>query len=341
MEVGRFGERRNDNLELNPLFVQPSIESCAVRNVNLNAEYNEHLGNMNQFMGHPGLGFGLSPESSVRADTSVDGRRASCKRKALDGSIGQPSSNRGFRDFQRGESSSRVPAPALYNPVNDLNISLDHDPRGLVSGAVPNLSTPSITESSSRNFSVRVPTNQQEIVNPAVFSVGSVIRRPVAPSFSTPGLLPADQHPIDLEYGNALGSFGSQNPNASATRMPPVSRTMVPPFQWSASPAEAGGSSSSAASVDRSVIHRDETSSRSNNLESPFFVPSPGLGNLPHCNIIRNPIGARHVGSSSSRTTVQPSPSNPPGTLYQNNSPHNQRLSEHFRNSLLSSLATN
>ncbi|VVA92731.1 unnamed protein product [Arabis nemorensis] len=342
MEIGRFEERRNDKLELNPMFLQPSNESRTVQNVNLNAEYNEHLEHMNQFMGHPGLRSGLLPENSVRADASVDGRRASCKRKALDGGIGQSSSNRGFREFQRGESSSWAPVPAFCSPANDLNISLDHGPRGLVSGAVPNLSTPSITESSSRNFSVRVPTNQQETVNPAVFSAGSVIRRPVAPSFSTPGLLPADQHPIDLGYGNALGSFGSQNPNASATRIPPVSRTMVPPFQWSVSPVAAGGSSSSAASVDRNVVHRDETRSRSNILENPFFVPAPDLRNLAHSHIIRNASGAGHVGSSSSRTSVQPSPSNPPWTPYQNHSPNNQRrLSEHFRRSLLSSLATN
>ncbi|KAG7594287.1 Zinc finger RING-type [Arabidopsis thaliana x Arabidopsis arenosa] len=339
--IGRFEER--------PLFVQPSNGSRVVRNVNLNAEYNEHLEDMNPVTGHPGhfevngLRSGLLPENSgVRAGSSVDGRRASCKRKALDASIGQSSSSGGFREFQHGESSSWISAPAYYSQpmaASDLNISLDHGRRGLVSGAVPNLSAPGITESSSRNYSVWVnPADQQETVSPSVFAAGSVSRQPVVPSLNSPGLLPTDQQLIDLRYGHALGNFASQNPNAPATHMPPVSRNT---FQWNASPVAAGLSSVSATPVDRNVIHRDETRHRSNSLEIPLFVPAPELRNVVHGHISRNTSGARHVASSSSRTSVQPSPSSPALNPYQNNSPHNQRrLSEHFRRSLLSSLAT-
>lgn len=346
--IGRFEERRNDKLELSPLFVQPSNGNRVVRNVNLNAEYNEHLEDMNPVTGHPGLfevnglRSGLLPENSVRAGSSVDGRRASYKRKATDASMGQSSSSRGFREFQHGECSSWISAPEYYSPAiaaNDLNISLGHGQRGLGSGAVPNLSAPAITESSRRNYSVRVnPTDQQETVSPSVFAAGSVIRRPVAPSLNSPGLLQADQQLIDLRYGRALGNFASQNPNAPATHMPPVSRNT---FHWNASPVAAGVSSSSATPVDRNVILRDETRQRSNSLEIPLFVPASELGNVAHGHISRNTSGARHVASSSSRTSVQPSPSCP-AYPFQNTLPHNQRrLSEHFRRSLLSSLATN
>ncbi|KAL1207746.1 putative E3 ubiquitin-protein ligase RHG1A [Cardamine amara subsp. amara] len=347
MNIGQFEERRNGKLELNPMFVQPSSGNRVVRNVNLNAEYNEHLEDMNPVTGLfevNGLGSGLLPENSVRAGSSVDGRRTSCKRKALDASIGQSSSSGGgFREFQRGESSSWISTPTYYNP-NDLNISLDHGPRGLVSGSIPIRSAPATTESSSRNYSVvRVnPTAQQQTVNPSVFAAGTVIRRPVVPSFNSPGLLlPADQQLMDLRYGHALGSFASQNPNGPATHMPPVSRNT---FQWSGTPVAAVGVSlSSATPVDRNVIHRDETRQRSNILDIPFFVPAvPQLRNLPHGHISRNVSGAGHIASSSSRTSVQPSSSSPAWTPYQNNSPNNQRrLSEHFRRSLLSSLATN
>ncbi|ESQ30946.1 hypothetical protein EUTSA_v10011314mg [Eutrema salsugineum] len=338
MQIGSFEERRKDNLELNPLFVQPSSGNRVARNVNLNAEYNEHLDDMNPVIGYPA---GLIPENSVRAGSSVDGRRASCKRKALDASIGQSSSSGGFREFHRGESSSWTSAPAFYSPgSNDLSISLG--PRGLV----PNLSAPANTE----RFSVRVnPTVQQE----TVFSAGSVIQRPVAPSFSSPGHLPADQQ---LRY-HALGNVAPQNTNAFAIGMPSVSRNMIPPFQWSGSPAAAGESPSSAAPpVDRNVVQRVATRQRSNMLENPLFVQTPELRNLALRNLaarsMRNGLGAGHVASSSSRTNVQPSPSIPAWTPYQpspsspalnpyQTRPNQRRLHEHLRRSLLSSLVTN
>ncbi|AAF69164.1 F27F5.26 [Arabidopsis thaliana] len=334
--IGRFEEQRNDKLELSPLFVQPSNGSRVVRDVNLNAEYNEHLEDMNPVTVHPGhfevngLRSEFLLDNSVRAGSSVDGRRASCKRKALDASGGQSSSTGGFREFQRGVSSSWISGPTYYSPAmtaNDLNISLDHGRRGLVSSAVPNLSPPTITESSSRNYPVWVnPTYQQETVSN------------FAPSLNSPGLIPADHQQISMRYGHALGNFASQNPNAPATHMPPVSRNT---FQWNTSPVAAVISSSSATPVDRNVIHRNATRQRSNTLEIPLFVPAPELRNVAHGHISRNASGARHVASSSSRTSVQPSPSSPALTPYQNNSLHNQRrLSENFRRSLLSSLVT-
>ncbi|EOA37797.1 hypothetical protein CARUB_v100085910mg, partial [Capsella rubella] len=129
-------------------------------------------------------------------------------------------------------------------------------------------------------------------------------------------------------------NFASQNPNAPATHMPPA-------FRWNTSPVAAAVSSSSAAPVDRNVFHQDETRQTRNNLQIPLFVPAPELRNVAPGHTSRNPSGVRHVASSSS-TSVQPSPSNPAWNPYQNNSQHNQRnLSEHFRRSLLTSLATN
>ncbi|CAN8288660.1 unnamed protein product [Cochlearia groenlandica] len=319
MEIRGFEERRNEKLELNPLFMQPSGgNNRVIRNVNLNAEYNGHLlEDLDHVTCHNG------PESSVRASSSVDGLRVSCKRKALDSSIGQSSSSGGFREFQRGESSSWVSAPAFYSSANDRG------PQGLVFG-----SAPGIPESSRRNFSVRVnPIDHQETVSPAVYSVGSVIRRPVAPSLNSPGLVPVDQQLFDLRHGHGLG-------NASATRTPPVSRNIIPPFQWSGSPVAGGGSTSSAAPVERNVVHRDQTRQRSNFLEIPLFSPSPELQTPAHSHF-RNVTGAGHVSLSSSRTSVQPSPSSPSLTPYQNHLPHNQRRLSELRRSLLASRAQN
>ncbi|KAF8113067.1 hypothetical protein N665_0057s0019 [Sinapis alba] len=320
MAIRHLEELINDKVELNPLFMQPS-----------SAEHNE---GMNPVTGHPSLfqlngrESGLRPENGVRVGSSVDGQR---KRKALDAGIGQSSSNVGFREFHRGESSSLVSASSFYSPTkNDLNMSLDHVPRGLVPGTVPYLSAPTaIAESSSRNFSVRV---NPETVNPAIFAAGTVIRQPTAPSFSAP---PVDQQLMELRSRHAFANYTPPNPNASAASMPPLSRNMIPPFQCSASPGAGavGRSSNSAAPTDRNAFYRVETRERSN---MPLLVPPPGMINLAHGYV----SGPGQVAPSSSRTSVQPSPSLTPD---QNNLAHNRRrLSEHLRRrSLLSSLATN
>ncbi|CAH2035495.1 unnamed protein product [Thlaspi arvense] len=324
MQMGRFEERRNDKPELNPsLFMQRPSGNRVVRNVNLNAEYNEHLVDMNQVTGPPGVFQVNGPENSVRAGSSVDGRRVSVKRKAIDAGIGQPSSSGGgFREFHSGEGSAWVSAPPFYSPPsNDLNISLDHGPRGLVS------QSRSPASSITGNFSVRVnPNAQQETVSPAAFSPGSGIRRQVAPASRLPR---PDQQPIDTRDQH----FAPQNPNASAIPMPHVTRTMMPPFQWSVPPVAAGGSSSSSApTINRNVVPRVETRQRSNIPESPLFGPPPEMMNLSHSHV---------AASSSSRTSVQPSPPvaaalNP----HQGYSPASQRRLSSAR-SLLTSLASN
>ncbi|CAN6891696.1 unnamed protein product [Brassica oleracea] len=303
MQMGRFEERRNDKLELNPLFMQqPSSGNRVVRDVNLNAEYIERAEDMNPVTGHPGLSQGSVAENNARAG---------CKRKAIDAGIGQSSSSIGA--FHRGESSSSwVSGPSFYNH-NDLNISLNHAPRALV----PNLSPSPSPAISNRNFSFGAnPTAQQPVF----------VRQPVPPSMSAPGHLQpvVDQQLMDMRYRHPFSNITPLNPNASAPSMPP--RNMIPPFQWSGNPVAAAGSS---APVDRNSLRPGQSRLRSNMLANPLFVPAPPEPrNLAH----------GHVASAS----VQPPASSPTWAPYQNQSPHNQRrLSEHRRRSLISSLLTN
>ncbi|CAG7896983.1 unnamed protein product [Brassica rapa] len=299
MQMGRFEERRNDKLELNPLFMQQpsSTGNRVVRDVNLNAEYIERAEDMN-----PVTGQGNVAENSARAG---------CKRKAIDAGIGQSSSSTGA--FHRGESSSSwVSGPSFYNH-NDLNISLNHAPRGLV----PNLSPSPSPAISSRNFSFGAnPTAQQPVF----------VRQPVPPSMSAPGHVQpvVDQQLMDMRYRHPFSNVTPLNPNASAPSMPP--RNMIPPFHWSGNPVAAAGSS---APVDRNALRPGQSRLRSNMLANPLFVPAPPEPrNLAH----------GHVASAS----VQPPASSPTWAPYQNQSPHNQRrLSEHRRRSLISSLLTN
>ncbi|XP_010549238.1 PREDICTED: probable E3 ubiquitin-protein ligase RHG1A isoform X2 [Tarenaya hassleriana] len=365
--LGEASSSGTENEVASQVEQRPELECFEERR---HEKFVEHPGDMAQVMGHPSLfdtnGAGsrfLSPgmgfeESSSRAGSSLEGRRVSCKRKTLEGSIGQSSSSGCFRAFQRGESSSWTTAPTFYSPGSGLNISgsLDQHPRGLVSGIVPNIPVPAIAERSSRRLCIRVtPSGQQEIVNPAVFSAGSVVRRPVAPSMSISSrLLPVDQqHLYGLTHGHALGSVVSQSPNAAAPRMPPNSRNMLPPFRWSGGSVP-GASSSSVAPIDRNVIQRDESRSRSisrNILGNPLFVPATEPRNLARSHVNRNvttgnPNIPGNIVSSSSSTGAsaggQPlSRSNPAwNPPYPSNSPQYQRrFSGLVRRTLLSSVA--
>uniref|UniRef100_A0A1J3K2D5 RING-type E3 ubiquitin transferase n=1 Tax=Noccaea caerulescens TaxID=107243 RepID=A0A1J3K2D5_NOCCA len=347
-------QRRNEIIDLDPLFEEPSAANQPVQNVNLNAEYIEIHDDVSPVRDRSGFFEANGPgsrvsqpgrpfeDNSVRTGPSVDGRRVSCKRKALEGSIGQSSSG-GYRDFHHGESSSSwTSASTVYRPGNGLNISgsLDHGSRGVVSGTVPNFHVPATAESSSRNICVRRnPSDQQETVNPAAFSAGSVVRRLVSPS--QPNLsrhVPSDQQRLlEMRHGQSLGNVFSRNPNAPVMR-PPVSRNMLPPFQLTEG-SLAAGSSNSTAPVERN-LHVDETRSRiisGNILENPLFIPTPEL----RSQISRSATsGNLNIASRTDSTTgVQPSSANLAWTSYQNLPHHQRRRSELVRRSLISSLA--
>ncbi|CAN8287602.1 unnamed protein product [Cochlearia groenlandica] len=347
-------QQRNEIIDLDPLFEQPSPTNQPVRNVNLNAEYfdleDDLVRSRSGFYESNGprstvLQSGRTFEENIaRPGSSAEGSRASRKRKALEGSIGQSSSG-GYHDFQHGESSPWTTPSMVFRPGNGLNNSgsIDHSPRGLVSGTVPNFSVSANAERSSRNISIRSdPSDQQETVNLSAFSAGTVVRRPVAPSqLNLSRLQPADQHLLHTRDVHSLGNVFSRNPNVPATSIPPVTRNMVPPFQWT-EVLLAGGSSNSTAPVERNP-YIDETSSRNlsgNILENHLFVPAPELGNLERGQSSRNSTsGNLNIASSLSAGALPPS-SNAAWTSYQQNLPHYQRRrSEIARRSLLSSLA--
>ncbi|CAH8390750.1 unnamed protein product [Eruca vesicaria subsp. sativa] len=272
-------QQRNEVIDLDSDSEQPSESNQHVHNVNLNAVYIE-------------LDEDVDPVREPSGSSSVEGRREACKRKAFEGSIGQSSSG-GYGGFHHGESSSWTPA--------SVNIS---GSRGQVSSTVPLFPVSETAESSSRN------TGQQETVNPAVFSAGSVVRQ---------------QHMSDLRHGQSLSNVFTQNSNSPAISIPPVSRNMLPPFQWR-EVSLAGGSSTSTVPVERH-LHVDETRPRSI-PENPLFIPSPQLRNVSSS---QSSSGSLNIASSVS--------SNLAWTPYQN-LPHQQRRrSELARRSLISSLA--
>ncbi|KAH0857911.1 hypothetical protein HID58_086172 [Brassica napus] len=131
---------------------------------------------------------------------------------------------------------------------------------------------------------------------------------------------------VDSEQQPSAPNQHVQNSNSPALSIPPVSRNMLPPFQWTEVSLAAGSSTSTVPPVERN-LHLDETRPRSI-PESPLFIPAPELRNATSGDL--NVASA--VSTTGSATGVQP-PS------YQN-LPHQQRRrSELARRSLISSLA--
>ncbi|XP_019098062.1 PREDICTED: LOW QUALITY PROTEIN: probable E3 ubiquitin-protein ligase RHG1A [Camelina sativa] len=252
METRCFDGRRNEIIDLDPVFGQPSGTNQPVQNVNLNAEYIEIHDDISPYRGRSGF-----------LEANGPGTRVS-----------QPV--RSFEENSLGTGSS----------VEGRRMS--------------NLSR----------------------------------------------LLPGNQHSLDLRPGQSF--VFSRSPNAPAVGIPPVSRTMLPPFQWTEG-SLAGGTSNSTAPVERN-LHLDETRTRStsgNIQENLMFVPGPELRNLARSQSNRNVTsGNLNIASSLPRTgstTGVPAPSSNLAWTPYHSSPHYQRRrserSELVRRSLLSSLA--
>ncbi|KAJ0262560.1 E3 ubiquitin-protein ligase RHG1A [Hirschfeldia incana] len=328
-EASSHSEQRiNEIIDLDSDSEQPSDDIQPVQNVNLNAEYieidedidlDEDNGPGNS-VSQPGRPF---EESSVRTcSSSVDGRRASCKRKAIEGSSSGQSSLGGYGDFHHEESSSWTP------PSTGLNIS---GLRRHASGSASNF----LVSSSVRSN----PSEEQETVNPAAFSAGTVVRRPVPPR-----LVPSDQqHMLESRHGQSSGNVFSRNPNYPATSMPPVSRNMLPPLQCTES-SLAGESSNSTTPTERN-LHLDETRSRSivaSVLENPLFNPAPDLRSASGSQSSRNAnlsiASSSSVSRTGSSTGVQAPSSNLTWMPHRNLPPHQRRRSELAHRAFISSI---
>ncbi|XP_021284343.1 probable E3 ubiquitin-protein ligase RHG1A [Herrania umbratica] len=294
--------------------------------------------------------------NSSRPGCSYEGRRASCKRKALEGNVGQSSSSGSSSYVHRAESSAWHGVSASYNAGSSVNISvplgqahprLGLDVRGSASDSIPEPIVLPTAESSRRNFRPRVnPSSIQEPIAPPIFSAGDMARQAVvSTSQQSSGLLPTD-HSLDLQSAPVVNNASPQDPNV-LIHVPSLPRN-VQPFRWNGgSGSRTGSSSSSNVSGERDVVPREEHQSRSmarNLLDHPMFVPAPevrtvvrnptnrGL-NSGNISVSGNVASTSRAGSSSganasSASTWVPHPN--PSTQYP------RRLSELVRRSLMS-----
>lgn len=386
----RSEERRYEapsNLSLdnnvNHVFTQSSSSDSIPQNLNLNASFVGPSGDNSQVMECPntykcggsgneqirpangsdpfllpsgGAGF-LVGGNEDGPGCSLEGRRVSCKRKAIEGNVGQSSVSGSCSYFQQAESSTRPGAPTHYSAGSSLSIPASSEQgtarlglggREVTSDSLPDSSGPGSSESSRRNFRVRInPSNQQNSISPPVFSTGRTARHSSGLSSQlSPSLLPGD-HSLDLRQAPAVGNMNPQSQPA-AVHVPTLPQNMQP-LRWSGgSSSRTGSSSSSMVQGNRDAPVREELSSRGlarNMSDHPIFVPAAELRNL-----VRHPAGRNAAGGNinipgngpptsrhGSSSSVHP-PSVPAWAPHHSPPPqYSRRLSEYVRRSLFSS----
>ncbi|KAG8632644.1 probable E3 ubiquitin-protein ligase RHG1A isoform X2 [Manihot esculenta] len=317
-----------ENVNGNPQSVQSSNSNAIPQNLNLNAGFvrhsdnglvmdasnvyksgvaeNERLplaGGSDTFLHSSGSSGYMLEESDGRPGCSLDGHRHSCKRKAVEGHIGQSSVSGSSSFFPCSESSAWPGVASHYGAGSSLSISgpdqvnpsLGLGLRGLASDDVsgsPETSVAGRTETSQRNFRLRINPSAQESLPPALFSTGSAVRRSSVPSAHRPlRLLPID-HPLDFRSLPALEGATPQS-QPPVVPVPPLPHN-VQSFRWREGSSSRTGSSSSSISLN----DRDEGSSRSisrNIWEHPMFVPATELRTS-----VRNPTNRSVTGGNAS-----------------------------------------
>ncbi|XP_010270243.1 PREDICTED: E3 ubiquitin-protein ligase MBR2-like [Nelumbo nucifera] len=304
----------------------------------------------------------LTEENDGRPGCSLDGRRLSCKRKALESASG-PSLSGSSSCFQPAENSAWHAVPTRNNATTSLTIStagenpsgVNHteqlNPRigiGMRIGSDnhPVLSAAGNAESSQRSFRMRTnPAHQQDSVPSNRSSTGSAIRRSHAWSpHQSSRHIPFS--PLESRQTTSANATGQGQSNVM--HIPGLPRS-VHPLPWNGGSNSRGGSSSNPAiSGDRSTVLREEANSRSiprNISEHPVFVPATEMRNLAqdpttwslangNMSLPGTVASSSRIGSSSNS---HPSPS--PAWVHHHNHPfqYQQRLSELVRRSLFAS----
>ncbi|KAF7830607.1 putative E3 ubiquitin-protein ligase RHG1A [Senna tora] len=367
-----------DNASSSPMYMHGSNSHLLSPNLNLNAglvdggsDNSQHLELPNLHKSaneriQPSIGSGpfLLPSGNNsfmvegtdgRSGCSLDARRVSCKRKAIEGNVG-PSSDSGSSSYsQHTESSTWPTLPTQDNSGSSLSRSASSEQLnarlGLGMGdeaseSLPDSNVAGSTESFHRNFRLRInPSSQQDTAPPPAFPNGSVIRHssisssPMSHRFS-----PVDNS-LDLRAAPAVDNIIPQS-QPLVIHVPALPRNMQS-IRWNGgSSSRNSHSSSSVICADRDNLPHEEASSRSisrNLLERPVFVPATDLRNLA-----RNPTnrasssanlsGLGNAASSSragSNSAINQSSSST--WVSRPNPPHYpRRLSEYVRRSLFS-----
>ncbi|XP_052201868.1 E3 ubiquitin-protein ligase MBR2-like [Diospyros lotus] len=311
----------------------------------------------------------LAEENEGRPGLSLEGRRLSCKRKALEGNTGQSSMSGSSSYFQAAQNNvwHTVPAHAVpaqynaasglsiptpsenrvhFNPSEQMNVRLGLGAGGTTPGSPLPLNVAENAENSQRNYRVRInPLRQPEDSIPVnVFPTGSNVRHSnVLSAQQQSPVLVSLNNSVDMRPPSAAENMGPQS--QPLVLHPPTLRRTPPSSRWNAASSSRTGRSSSSGEGD-AMLHEvaDPLNMPRNISEHPVFTSSNGRRNSAqnsttwslaggNASIAGNIASTSRTGSSS---VVQPLPG-PTWIPHRASRQYPRRLSELVRRSLLSS----
>ncbi|WOL15187.1 putative E3 ubiquitin-protein ligase HIP1 [Canna indica] len=247
---------------------------------------------------------GLLREDDERPESSLDGRRISCKRKNSEGFCGQSSTSaNASSSHQRGNSLLHSPS---YNPMTSLNISsssgypsVAHSSeevpagfgttvRGMASECYPSASTTGNAESSHRNYRMR--TNPA-LAQPNSWPVNTVRQSDIWLPNQLPSRTISLNHSLDPSL---LATSTSQNqPHIQGV---PGLPHIIYHFPWHGASSSRMGSSSGSFNLEgRAVVARGGSQSRNVPTTSNIdLVPAATIRNMAQDQANWN-LGSRNI----------------------------------------------
>ncbi|XP_052189758.1 E3 ubiquitin-protein ligase MBR2-like [Diospyros lotus] len=233
-------------------------------------------------------------ETDGRPSSSVDGRRISCKRKALEFHTGQSSTSESSSDFQQAGSSGWQAVPGRYNAGSSLSVSTSSENilgvgtseqvnarLGLVARAAASESPIALNregnvENSQRNYRMRISPSVEQ--DSAPLNIGSNLGHPNVPSQLQSSRLYPLNNSLEMVSPSTADNIVSQR--QSVFVHVPASRRTSHSSRWN------GGSSSrlghSSGTEERDILPQEQSNSFSiprNIVEHPMFIPANELGN--------------------------------------------------------------
>ncbi|KAL5559061.1 hypothetical protein UlMin_035272 [Ulmus minor] len=351
---------------VNPMFTQSSNSDTVPQNLNLNAGFAGQSGSNSQAMEFPNsFKFGASENDQLRpvsgADpfllpsgsagflvgesdgrpNSLEGRRISCKRKAIEGNVGQSSASGSCSYFQHAENSVRPGVTAQYNAGSSLRISSSSEQgntrlglggRDIASSSFPDSNVPESSESTQRNFRLRTnSSNQPNSNSPNIFSTRRAVRHSNVPS---PQVSPVLLR-MDNSDGRPIPANVSTQNQLSVLDIPPLPQN-VPSIRWNEG-SRTGSSTSSSVFGDRDAPPREALHSRSltrTMLDNVARHPASRSSAGASLSIPGNNSSTNRTGSNSSLH-----PSSAPTWAPPNFAPYPRRISEYIRRSMIAAPA--
>lgn len=279
----------------------------------------------------------LMDEDDTRPGYSLDGRRLSCKRKALEGHVGQSSNGGDLFPSPEG-STIWQPVPPRFDAGSSLSVStpensvcigpseqgnqrLGLDRGGIVS---ERLHAPIVArgESSRRNYRMRInPLNLPDPVANNSFIPGATTRRPDVPHVHQRLRFVPANPPLDLMSPAPPDNAPPQN-QSLPVRMPALHRH-AHNLRWSVASNLRAGSSGPVAPGERDVTLPEDLNSRTRLhtiADHPMFAPALEVRNSG-----QNPTNVRSNNASGGLSSNAASSSR-------------YRFSDFVRRSLISSV---